>query len=81
MVAMTLLMCIRVGALVSIEEGIVPGCVCIEMVWAPYGHDPDMVGNQLLANIVMLQGACNACYVMVGSGVVVAKELNCSCNA
>ena len=60
--------------MVPIEKGIVPGCVCIDIVRAPYGHDPDIVGNRLLVHIMILQGVCNAWYVMVGSGVVVARN-------
>lgn len=50
------------------------------MVWAPHGHDPDVVDYELPATM-MMQGGYDPWYVTLGTGVVVAKELNSVCYA
>ena len=58
--------------LLPIQEGFGPGGVCVEVVWAPHGHDPEVVCYELLVDAMVMQGICDPWYVEVGSCIVVA---------
>ena len=51
--------------------------MCVEVVLIPNCHYSDIVDDELVIDAVMLHGGDDLWYIMVGIGVVVAKELHC----